>query len=729
MSWHSQVALVGIVCLVALGRAPFSHSTGQAAVALSQAPPPPLVASATFTAAQSAAGKVAYERNCASCHGDNLDDGQFGPPLKGVDFRGRWGGQSVEPLFSYIETRMPPASPGSLGAEVHAQLLAYLLEQNGLQPTSAPLPSNPEALRRHMMPSFVGGPSGGLTAGVNLPPTPGRANPLNRLTPVTDAMLANPPAGEWLTWRRGVDSQGFSPLTQITKANVGDLRPVWVWSLPNGPNESTPLVHDGVLFVHAFGDKVQALDASTGDLLWQYSRRLPMETPPSVKRAISLYRDRLFVVTSDTHVVALDVKTGSVVWDRPFADIKMGFRATGGPLVAKGKVIVGTIGRASGGNFIVALDAISGKEAWRFSTIARPGEPGGDSWNGLPLQRRNGASVWVPGSYDPSLNLAYFGVAQTYDTGPLRNPILVSDVTNDGLYTDSTVAINPDTGKLVWHFQHQPNDQWDLDWAFGRVLFKMPVGGTMKTVVATAGKQAIYDVLEADTGKYVSSLDLGLQNIVLGIDPKTGAKNINPRLVPGGGDAVMVCPHAGGAKSWLPESYNPDTRAMFVPLVESCMDLTPVEPGGRGSLSTGVRWTLRPRPDSDGQYGRLEAVNLDTRKVLWTHRQRAPMSSGVLATAGGVVFAGALDRVFAAYDDRTGRELWRMRLNDVPNSAPISFTVNGKQFVALTVGNGGAQAATFPALVPEIRNPPDRGAALWVFEVPDRAAFTLDRVK
>src|SRR6185503_5937744 len=237
--------------------------------------------------------------------------------------------------------------------------------------------------------------------------------------------------------------------------------------------------------------------------------------------------------------------------------------------------------------------------------------------------------------------------------------------------------------------------------------------------VATAGKQAIYDVLEADTGKYVSSLDLGLQNIVLGIDPKTGAKAINPRLIPGGGDAVMVCPHAGGAKSWLPESYNPDTRAMFVPLVESCMDLTPVEAGGRGSLSTGVRWTLRPRPDSDGQYGRLEAFTLDTRKVLWTHRQRAPMSTGVLATAGGVVFAGALDRVFAAYDDGTGRELWRVRLNDVPNSAPISFQVNGKQYIAVVTGNGGPQSATFPALVPEIQNPPDRGASIWVFELPD----------
>jgi alcohol dehydrogenase (cytochrome c) len=193
---------------------------------------------------------------------------------------------------------------------------------------------------------------------------------------------------------------------------------------------------------------------------------------------------------------------------------------------------------------------------------------------------------------------------------------------------------------------------------------------------------------------------------------------INPRLVPDGRDTITVCPHAGGAKSWIPESMNPDTRTLVVPMVESCMDLIPVAPGGRGSLSTGVRWTLRPRPDSDGNYGRLQAINLETKRTLWTVRERAPRSSGVLMTAGGLVFAGALDRSFAAYDDATGKELWRTRLNEVPNSAPISFVANGKQYIALTVGGGGAQAATFPALVPEIRNPPDRSAALWVFEVP-----------
>ena len=674
--------------------------------------------SPSFTTAQATSGKAAYAQSCESCHGANLDDGEFAPPLKGVEFRQAWFGQAAEPLFNHIAEKMPPAAPGGLGEGTYIQILAYLLQQNGLVAGDTPL-ADAVALKSMLLPGFVGGPSGGLAAAVPVPPPPTRPAPRVAYTPVTDALLADPPAGEWLTWRRTWDSQGFSPLTQITKANVTDLRAVWSWSLPNGPNEATPIFHNGMLFVHAYGDKVQALDAVTGDLLWQYSRRLAKDVPLSVKRTIALYGDKVYVPTSDVHIVALDARTGRVVWDKEVASRTAGYGMTGGPLVARGKVMIGTVGRASGGNLIVALDAETGNEAWRFHTIAQPDTPFGNSWNGVPVERRNGASVWVAGSFDPGSGLALFGVAQTYDTGPYRARSNVLDATNELLYTDSTVAIDPDTGKLVWHFQHQPNDQWDLDWAFEQVVLKLP--GTNKSLVATAGKQAIYDVVEADTGKYVFSIDLGLQDIVSAIDPKTGAKDVNPKLIPGGGDTITVCPHAGGAKSWLPESYNSQTRTMFVPLVESCMDLVPVAPGGRGSLSTGVRWTLRPRAGSDGKYGQLAAVDLATRKVRWTARQRAPQSTGVLATAGGVVFAGALDRVFAAYDDATGRELWRTRLNDVPNSAPITYMANGRQYVAVTVGNGGAQAATFPALVPEIRNPPDRGAAIWVFELPDKS--------
>jgi alcohol dehydrogenase (cytochrome c) len=561
------------------------------------------------------------------------------------------------------------------------------------------------------------GPGGGLTPGVTLPPAPAKNSPLDRWTPVTDAMLQKPAPSDWLTWRRGFDYQGFSPLQQITKGNVKDLRVAWTWALPPGANEATPVIHDGVMFLYGFGDRIEALDAATGDLLWQYSRQLPAGVNASVKRNISIYGDKVYMGTSDAHVIAVEARTGKLVWDAPLTDTPKGYNLTGGPLIAKGKVMAGTGGRTPGKNFIVALDAETGKEAWRFNTIAQPGEPGGDTWNGHTAEERNGASVWVPGSYDPALNLAFFGVAQTYDTALLANPANKPGVKNEGLYTDCTLAINPDTGKLVWYYQHLPNDQWDLDWVFERQIVRMPVNGVVRPVIITAGKQAIYDVIDAETGKWIYSKDLGLQNVVSSIDPATGKKNINPEAVPGDGKAHLVCPHAGGAKSWIPASYNPETHILYVPLVESCMDLTPVEPGGRGSLSTGVRWTLRPRPDSDGNYGRVEAINMLTREVVWTERHRAPVSSGALATAGGVVFNGSIDRYFRAYDDQTGKLLWEIRLNDVPSNAPVSYSINGKQYVAIGVGNGGAQATTFPPLVPEIQNL-HRAPGIWVFRLP-----------
>ena len=267
----------------------------------------------SFTLAQADKGEAAYAEHCASCHGKNLDDGAYGPPLKGIDFRQRWGSRSAEPLFTYTSAKMPPARPGTLGDPAYAQLLAFILRENGSKPGNRELPADPEALKAMAPPDWprVGG--GGLAPQVFVPPSPPRMNPLEKIRPVTDAMLTKVADGEWLAWRRTYDAAGFSPLKKINKTNVNDLRVAWTWSLPNGPNESTPLVHDGVLFIHSYGDKVQALDAATGDLLWQYSRRLPTGIAPSVKRGISIYGSRLFVPTSDAHIVALDVKTGRVV--------------------------------------------------------------------------------------------------------------------------------------------------------------------------------------------------------------------------------------------------------------------------------------------------------------------------------------------------------------------------------------------------------------------------------
>jgi alcohol dehydrogenase (cytochrome c) len=705
----------GVGILITVGSSAKLHAQAPAGPGRGAVP----TGEALFTSAQAVAGKTAYERNCAGCHGPNVDDGNSAPPLRGAAFLAKYGGKPAADLFTFVSTKMPPGNPGNVSLADYANIIAWVLQQNGYATGRKELASDATALASVTIPAPAGGRGGGggsLAAGVKLPPAPKKANPLDKITPVTDALLQNPPAGEWLTWRRGFDYQGFSPLKQITKTNVNNLRVAWTWTLSPGSNEATPLVHDGVMFLHSPGDKLEALDAATGDLLWQYARVLPPGVNAGNKRAISIYGNKVYMGTSDVHVVALDVKTGRVVWDHPLVEEK-GFGLSGGPLVARGKVMIGTSGRVPGKNYIVALDSETGNVAWRFNTIAQPGEPGGETWNDHTAEERNGGSVWIAGSYDSALNLAFFGVAQTYDTALLAKPAHPG-VNRDGLYTDCTLAINPDTGKLVWYYQHLPNDQWDLDWVFERQIVRMPVNGVVRPVIMTAGKQATYDVLDAETGKWIWSKDLGLQNIVSSIDPVTGRKTINTETLPGDGKTRFVCPHVDGAKSWLPGSYNPNTKIMYVPLIEACMDLVPLtEGGGRSLLSAGGRPMLRPRPDSDGKYGRVEAINMQTREVLWTERHRAPVSSGALDTAGGLIFNGSIDRFFRAYDDQTGKLLWETRVSDVPSNAPISYTVNGRQYVAIGVGNGGAQATGFTALVPEIQNA-DRAPAVWVFQLP-----------
>jgi alcohol dehydrogenase (cytochrome c) len=675
---------------------------------------------ASFAAEQAAAGKQAYAQNCARCHGEHLDDGEFGPALSGRTFSGRWSQQPLADLFTKTRTSMPPDAPGSLPEEKYIDILAYVLSQNGVSPGTS-LPSDPKLLAAMHMPGSAParplGPSGGLAPGAALPPPPPKPDPLQDLTPVTEAMLKNPPAADWISWRRAFDDSGFSPLTDINKSNVGQLRLAWSLALPAGPNEATPLVHDGVIFVHAYGDHVFALDAASGDELWHYSRALPESTSPVVQRSLALYGNNLYFGTSDAHEVALDAKTGRLVWDHQVADPKV-WKVSGGALVARGRVMQGVVGRGAGGAFIVGLDAQSGAEVWRFHSIAQTGDANEKTWNETPLEKRNGGSVWTAGSYDPDLNLAYFGPAQTYDTAPLQHPVKKRGISNDGLYLDATVAIEPETGHLKWYFQHVHNDQWDYDWAFERQRIELNVDGRPRQLVITSGKLGIYDALDAATGKYAFSIDMGIQNLITHIDPKSGEKTIDMSKYPGFASSITVCPHAGGGRSWLPGSYNSATHVVYAAMVESCMEMIQTAEGERGSLSSGYRWTLKPRPDSDGQYGRIQAIDLTTRQTLWKTRQRAPQSSGVLDTAGGVLFAGSLDRRFSAYDDRSGEKLWSARLSDVPSAAPISYTAGGKQYVAMIVGYGGAQAVTFPALVPDIKLPPTRSSAIVVFALP-----------
>ena len=671
---------------------------------------------ASYTLAQAAAGEAAYQQQCAACHGDNLEGFELAPSLSGNFFTRRWGGKAVSELAAELR-RMPPEQVEGLDDRVYSNILAYLLQQNGAEAGDNPLPTEVATMNELLIPAQVirrqRSPRQRLAYLSNGPILPNSR--LNDLRPVSNEMLLNPPADDWLVWRRTHANLGHSPLDQINKGNVSDLRMAWNWALPPGANMMTPLVHDGVLFAYSAGDIVQAIDASSGDLLWSFQRELDSDKPLNSKKGVAIYQDKIIVPTSDIHLLALEARTGKLVWDHKIdTGDEQDHWMKAAPMVVNGKAIIGLTGQLAiaGGNFIVAIDLETGAEAWRFYTVARPNEPGGNSWNGMPVMERTGGSVWVPGSYDPELNLVYFGPAPTYDTDALRVPLAQPGITTDALYTNSTIALDADTGELVWHFQHVRNDQLDHDWAFERQIISLPVNGQMRKAVVTGGKEAIFEALDAATGEYLFSIDMDMQNVFSEIDPRNGDKTPYPDAIPEPGQVLQglsldgICPKALGARNMQSTSYNPNTGILYIPLQDTCIE-----------RSTGLRWQKYPNSDEEGLWGLVKAVNLETREEVWTRRQVAPPASGHLTTDSGLLFRGTVDRWFQAIDQDSGEVLWQQRLDNSPSSYPITYRVDGKQYVAVAT-NSGSYHTNGMERIAGITNPPS-GASLWVFALPD----------
>ena len=621
--------------------------------------------------------------------------------------------------------RMPPQAPAKWGGvddDTYASILAYLLQANGHAPADSALPSDMKALAALTIPRLEGTKSDPDAPVVG---SPGRLALLNRLSAVTDDMLQHPPVGDWLQWGRTYDGLNFSPLKRITRKNVRNLRPAWRAPLRGGTSMPMPLVHDGVMFLQTIPDTVLALDGSNGEILWRYQY-----TPASQstkKMGLALHGDRVLVPTSDLHVLALNARSGELIWNHEIDTGNSGperarFQLRSAPLVVGDKVIQGvTASFAPRGGFIVAIDINSGKEVWRVNTIARPGDPGGNSWNGLPLDKRSGGSVWQQGTYDAELNLVYFAAAPTYDTLPLLHPVDDASVTSDALYTDCTIALNPDSGKLVWYYQHLANDQWDQDWVFERQIVTMTIGGRKRKVVMNVGKMAILDALDAATGEYLFSVDAGTQNIITHIDPRTGTKTTDPEKWPDPNRPTVICPGVSGARAWPPTSYSPQTMLLYLPLTKWC---NVFGPEGSKLLTSGVGISSAEHPDSrDGMMGRLQAIDVARQKLGWVHNQRAPLSTALLATAGGVVFSGDLDPALKAFDDTTGELLWTAGLDDLPSSSVVTYSIGNTQYVAVVVGLRNNHVNDLSRTYNAFRqrrgetdiDPPHGGAAIWVF--------------
>ena len=532
--------------------------------------------------------------------------------------------------------------------------------------------------------------------------------------PVTDAMLADPPPESWLNWRRTRDGWGHSPLDQITRDNVDQLRMVWSWGMEPGSQQTTPVIHEGVMYLASPGNIIHALNAATGDLLWEYRRQFPTGRGRGrPNRNISIYGDKIIVNTADAHIVALDLRTGNVAWDVQVADADKGYMYSGGSLVVRDKVISGIAGCMrfwDDGCFITAHDVDTGREIWRTSTVARPGEPGGDTWGDLPMMFRGGGDSWITGTYDAELGLTFWGVAQAK---PWAQVSRRTDA--DALYTSSTLALDPDTGEMRWYFQHLPGESHDMDEVFERVLVE--VDG--RPSVFTMGKLGIMWQLDRKTGQFINATDLGYQNIV-NIDQNSGRMSFRPGMMPQLNVEVEFCPSHSGLKSWRAMSYSPETEAFYIPLTLNCQRTiySDVEwrEGGGGNGMVGRENFLHP--DSGGNLGEFVAMHVSG-EILWSHRKRTPYISAALTTAGGLVFVGTFDRQAYAYDVTTGEQLWETRLPTSVQGFPVTYAVDGRQYVAIGAGTGGGSWTTIPTeLTPEKRRP-IAGNGLFVFALPD----------
>lgn len=560
------------------------------------------------------------------------------------------------------------------------------------------------------------------------------------LAPVTDALLQAPPAGSWLHWRGGANAWGYSSLDQINRDNVAQLRLAWSWAMDDtGAGEAAPLVHDGVLFLPNPRGVIQALDAASGDLLWEYR---PGRTPAAaganpitaaelgdaamsptayagvgrgVQKNIALYGTAVYAATENASIVALDASTGTLLWEQRVADPALGYHYTAGPIVANGVLVTGITGCTRYKEdvcFITGHDPDTGAELWRTSTVARPGEAGGDSWGDLPLQFRAGSDAWIAGSYDPETNLVYWGTAQAKPWARVARG-------TDGaaLYTNSTLALDPLTGDMVWYYQHLPGESHDMDEAFENLLIDIDGRRSLFKI----GKLGILWQLDRETGDYVQAVDLGYQNIV-NLDPVTGTVRYRDGMLPRIGVELDMCPSTSGFKSWRAMAYTPQFNLLYIPMTLNCELATfgPVEQVLGGGGTGPVRRINTPHPDAGDDLGEILAVRIPGGNVAWRYRSRPTINTATLTTAGGLVFAGDWDRYVYALDAETGEKLWQSRVSTSAQGFPISYSVDGKQYIALPAASSGASwASMLPRdLSPELRRPRG-GNSLHVFALPD----------
>jgi alcohol dehydrogenase (cytochrome c) len=555
------------------------------------------------------------------------------------------------------------------------------------------------------------------------PDTPPPVPPiLQSYKPVTQEELKQPADGDWLMYRRTYNGWGYSPLSQITVENVEKLKPVW--TLATGQvegHQAPPIVNNGVMFVATPGNQVLAIDAKAGNLLWRFKRPIPedMLLLHPTSRGVGLLGDKVYFAAADAVLVALDAKTGKEVWKAPVEDYTHGYYMSLAPLVADGKVMVGVSGGELGvRGFVAAFDAETGKPLWKTYTIPAPGEPGSETWPKGDQWKTGGGSVWITANYDPDTDLSFWGTGN-------GGPWMGDQRPGDNFYTSSVLALDAATGKIKGYHQYHPNDSWDWDEVSPPILVDYQHNGkTIKGLVDVARDGYLW-MLERTPDKinFIDGKPFVKQNVFAGLDPETGRPHIDPARQPATGKKADFCPSLWGGKDWPPVAYSPKTRLLYIPANDNLCGTSIGEPVTytAGQRYVGATTTLYIAPGAD-HIGELQAWNLDTGQKTWSHPfANSQLWGPVLATAGGVVFAGGTnDRYFRAFDASNGKTLWEFRTSSGVNGVPVSFQIGGKQYIAVQSG-WGVDAARMQARLNLVRpwEFPDvpQGGSIWVFAV------------